>query len=116
MGGEPVGLRPDDPATSVEPFDPSKRAMLTRSADVEEFLSVWRWGGWNAFTVGCVGELPRTTVWINDLLVAEIDLGSLRTDNYDPDPMLGPSDRLQPRAAAGATSGSGRHVAQVARN
>jgi Domain of Unknown Function (DUF1080) len=83
--GEPVGLRPDDPATSVEPFDPSKRAMLTQAVDVDEFLSVWRWAGWNAFTVRCVGELPRTTVWINDLLVAEIDLSGLQADNYDPD-------------------------------
>jgi Domain of Unknown Function (DUF1080) len=69
----------------MEPFDRSKRAMLTQAVDVDEFLSVWRWGDWNAFTVHCVGELPRTTVWINDLLVAEIDLGSLQADNYDPD-------------------------------
>ena len=63
--------------------------MLTRSADVEEFLSVWRWREWNAFTVRCVGELPRTSVWINDLLVAEIDLSSLQADNYDPDAVRG---------------------------
>ena len=83
-GGAPMGLQADDPTTSVEPFHPSKRAMLTRSADVEEFLSVWRWGDWNDFTVRCVGELPLTTVWINSLLVAEIDLSRLQADHYDP--------------------------------
>jgi hypothetical protein len=81
----PIGLREDDPAASVEPFSAAKRAMLTQSADVEDFLSVWRWKDWNEFTIRCVGELPRTTVWINDLLVAEIDLARLEADNYEPD-------------------------------
>ena len=72
--GTPVGLQPDDPATSVEPFTTAKRAMLTKSADIEDFLAVWRWHDWNDFRIRCVGAKPRTTVWINDLLVAEIDL------------------------------------------
>lgn len=81
--GSPVGLVLDDPATSVEPFAESKKCMLTQSASVEDFLSVWRWGDWNDFRIRCVGELPRTTVWINDLMVAEIDLALLQADNYD---------------------------------
>jgi hypothetical protein len=113
--GAPVGLQADDPSTSVEPFSPAKRAMLTRAASVEEFLAVWRWGGWNEFRIRCVGAKPLTTVWINDLLVAEIDLARLVAPNYDPDavaealgghiafevhdndPLLGP-DRWAPSA------------------
>jgi hypothetical protein len=83
--GLPIGLKEDDPATSVEPFSEAKRAMLTEGASVEEFLSVWRWNDWNEFRIRCVGELPRTTVWINELLIAEIDLARLEADNYEPD-------------------------------
>jgi hypothetical protein len=80
--GQAVGLRGDDPATSVEPFTDSKRAMLTKSAELEAFLATWRFGEWNEFRIRCVGHLPVVTVWINDLLVAEINLGSLKAPNY----------------------------------
>ncbi|MFV0252608.1 MAG: DUF1080 domain-containing protein [Beutenbergiaceae bacterium] len=81
--GNAIGLRADDPATSVEPFSQAKRDMLIQAADVDEFLAVWNWGDWNEFRIRCVGELPHTTVWINDLLVAEIDLASLQAPNFD---------------------------------
>ena len=42
--GKAVGLRGDDPATSVEPFTPDKRAMLTNSTDLETFQATWRFG------------------------------------------------------------------------
>jgi len=87
--GAPVGLRADDPSTSVEPFSPAKRAMLTRSATVDEFLAVWRWGDWNEFRIRCIGAKPLTTVWINDLLVAEIDLARLVAPNYDAEAVAG---------------------------
>jgi hypothetical protein len=86
--GTPIGLQLDDPATSVEPFTPEKRAMLTKSAGAEDFLAVWRWGDWNEFRIRCVGAKPCTTVWVNDLLVAEIDLAQLQAPHYDPDAVL----------------------------
>jgi hypothetical protein len=87
--GTPIGLQLDDPATSVEPFTPEKRAMLTKSADADEFLAAWRWGDWNEFRIRCVGAPVLTTVWVNDLLVAEIDLAQLQAPHYDPDAVLG---------------------------
>ena len=106
--GRAVGLRGDDPATSVEPFTAAKRAMLTKSTHLEDFLSTWRFGDWNEFRIRCVGAQPRVTVWINDLLVAELDLATLQAPNdrdavskllgtrghiplevHDNDPMLG---------------------------
>ena len=83
--GWAVGLRGDDPATSVEPFTTAKRAMLTKSAHLEDFLSAWRFGDWNEFRIRCVGAQPRVTVWINDLFVAELDLATLQAPNYDRD-------------------------------
>jgi hypothetical protein len=95
--GQAIGLRGDDPATSVEPFSESKRAMLTTSAGLEAFLTAWRFGEWNEFRIRCVGRLPVVTVWINDLLVAEIDLGTLQAPNYAPDAVaevLGPRGHI----------------------
>ena len=86
--GRPVGLQLDDPATSVEPFTLAKRAMLNKGADAEDFLATWRWGKWNDFRIRCIGAKPLTTVWINDLLVAEIDLARLQAPNYDADAVL----------------------------
>jgi hypothetical protein len=125
--GEPVGLRPDDPATSMEPFDRSKRAMLTRSADVDEFLSVWRWGDWNAFTVRVSGSCPAppcgsTTCWSPKSIWAASKPTTMIPTQCGkrsaargispwrfttPTPCSAPTDGLRPRAAAGATSGSG---------
>ncbi|WP_367038397.1 DUF1080 domain-containing protein [Streptomyces sp. Je 1-332] len=79
----PVGLREDDPATSLEPFTPDKRAMLTRACDVGDFLAAWRWNDWNEFRIRCVGGMPLVTTWINGLLVAEIDLETLEAPHYD---------------------------------
>ncbi|MEU0742827.1 DUF1080 domain-containing protein [Streptomyces sp. NPDC006134] len=81
--GTPVGLREDDPATSLEPFTPAKRAMLTKACGIDEFLAVWRWNDWNEFRIRCVGDLPLVTTWINGLLVAEIDLATLTAPHYD---------------------------------
>jgi hypothetical protein len=95
--GKAVGLRGDDPATSVEPFTASKRAMLTQGADLDTFLATWRFGDWNELRIRCVGHLPVVTVWINDLLVAEIDLGTLQAPNYDADAVsqvLGPRGHI----------------------
>jgi hypothetical protein len=83
--GRAVGLREDDPATSVEPFSKAKRDLLTQAAGVDEFLAVWRFGGWNEFRVRIVGAKPAVTVWINGLKVAAIDLSTLVAPNYDAD-------------------------------
>jgi hypothetical protein len=80
-----VGLRADDPATTLEPFNPSKRSMLSSASNVEDFLKAWRWGDWNEFRIRIVGAKPHVTVWINGLEVASINLATLVADNYDAD-------------------------------
>ena len=40
-----VGLGPDDPATSIEPFKQSKRDLLTEAGRIEEFLAAWKFQG-----------------------------------------------------------------------
>jgi Domain of Unknown Function (DUF1080) len=81
--GNPFGLRADDPATSIEPFRQSKRDLLTAGCSVEEFLAAWRWDDWNDFRIVIQGAKPRTTCWINGLLVASIDLATMQFPNYD---------------------------------
>lgn len=83
--GRAIGLRPDDPATSVEPVTPDKVARLAHAASVEDFLGVWRWEDWNELRIRCVGgALPVITTWVNGLRIAEIDAATLQSPGYDP--------------------------------
>jgi hypothetical protein len=86
--GAPVSLMVEDPDTSVEPFTADKRSLLTRAGDAEDFLAGWTFGGWNHLRIRCVGAKPRLTTWVNDLLVAEIDLATLSHPQYDADAVL----------------------------
>jgi len=83
--GTPVRLVQDDPATSVEPFDDAKAALLDYAGSVDDFLAAWRFGDWNELTIRCVGALPKTTTWVNGVKVAEIDLATLQAPDYDPE-------------------------------
>jgi len=82
--GRVIGLKLDDPATSVEPFTPAKREPLSAACTFEEFEAIWRWEDWNHFSIRCVGDCPTVTVRINGLLVAELDLARLKAENFDP--------------------------------
>lgn len=86
--GCPVGLKADDPATSMQPVTEEKRARLSYAADVDDFLRVWRWDDWNELRVRCVGALPVITTWINGVKIAEIDTATLESPNYHPDAVL----------------------------
>jgi hypothetical protein len=81
--GRPVGLIPDDPATSVEPVTDVKRARLSYAADVEDFLKVWRWADWNELRIRCIGPMPVITTWVNGLKIAELDTATLQSPGYD---------------------------------
>jgi Domain of Unknown Function (DUF1080) len=83
--GNPVGLKNDDPATSIEPYRQDKRDLLTGGCSVDEFIAAWKWGGWNHFRVRLAGVKPQCSVWINGLLIASIDLATMRFPNYDAD-------------------------------
>ncbi|SDP72541.1 protein of unknown function [Arthrobacter sp. ok909] len=87
--GRPTGLIADNPATSVEPVTEEKRARLKHAADVEDFLNVWRWNGWNQLRIRCVGALPVITTWVNGLKIAELDTATLDSPNYNPADVLG---------------------------
>lgn len=96
--GQPIGLRPDDPATSVEPVTPETVGRLSHAADVDDFLAVWRWDDWNELRIRCVGgALPTLQTWINGLHVATLDTATLVAPDYDPDAVarhLGPRGRI----------------------
>lgn len=81
--GKPVELKLEDPATTIEPIAEWKPALLSRKASGEDFLQAWTWDGWNAFRIRMVGALPRITVWINDLLMSEIDTATMAYPDFD---------------------------------
>lgn len=81
--GRPDRLVLQDPATSVEPLTPEKRALLRRAGDPDAFLAAWRFGDWNDLRVRCVGALPVLTTWVNDVLVAELDVAAVVWPGFD---------------------------------
>lgn len=83
--GEAIGLKLEDPATSLEPVTQEKIGLLSYACDPEDFIKVWKWKDWNSFRIRCVGgSLPTVTTWINGLKVAEINLETISWPNYNP--------------------------------
>jgi hypothetical protein len=96
-GGKPVGLREDDPATSIEPFRQSKRDLLSEACTAEEFLEAWKFEDWNDFRIVITAIKPQATCWINGLKIASIDLANITYPNYDADAVaqfLGPKGHI----------------------
>lgn len=81
--GKPIGLRLEDEATTVEPIADWKRALLRRKASGEDFLKAWKWDDWNQFRIRMVGALPTITVWINEVLISEIDTATMVHADFD---------------------------------
>jgi hypothetical protein len=86
--GRPVGLRLEDPATTIEPITDAKRALLSRAATGETFLKIWKWDDWNRFHITVRGELPVITTRINDTFIAELDAAALPRSAFDPEGTL----------------------------
>ena len=94
--GKLVGLKEDDPATSIQPIG-NRREPLTEAATFDEFLAAWKVGDWNEIRVRVVGAKPVITTWVNGAKMAELDLGSLVSPRYDADEIaefLGPQGRI----------------------
>lgn len=86
--GRPTGLKLEDPATTVEPIADWKRALLAKKASGEDFLKAWKWDDWNVFRVRMVGALPSITVWINEVLIAELDAAAIRHADFSGEAVL----------------------------
>lgn len=83
--GNPIGLVAEDPETSLEPVTPDKQRLLSYGAAAETFLAAWRWDDWNRFRIRCEGKYPLLTVWINDVMISQIDTAPLKYPGYDRD-------------------------------
>ena len=81
--GKAIGLRIEDPDTTLEPITPDKPAMLQYKISGEEFLKAWKWNDWNEFRVTCKGRYPVITTWINGVKIAEIDMDQVDADHFD---------------------------------
>jgi len=86
--GKPIGLKLEDPATTIEPITPDKPALLEYSATGEEFLSIWKWDDWNEFRICVKGASPRITVYINDMKISQVDTATMEHPSYDADAIL----------------------------
>lgn len=75
--GNVVGIRIEDPETTLEPITDSKRACLNYKISGEEFMRIWKWNDWNEFRVVCQGGLPTVTTYINGVKVASTDFAAL---------------------------------------
>ncbi|KAH6879528.1 hypothetical protein B0T10DRAFT_464567 [Thelonectria olida] len=81
--GKPIGLKLEDPATTVEPLTQEKIDILSYACDPQDFIKTWKWADWNSFRIRCVGgALPTVTTWINGLKIAELNLETLSWPNY----------------------------------
>jgi acetyl esterase/lipase len=117
--GKPVGLKVEDPRTSLVPVTEDKRRLLSYAATPEQFLKAWKFGQWNTFRIRCTGDLPHLTTWINGVKIAELDTDKTELPNFDKKAVLerlgrkghislevhsnGPNDRLgKDRWAPGA--------------
>lgn len=45
---------------------------VTTSADAEGLREVWKDGEWNAFRLRVEGEVPRITLWVNEILMWDV--------------------------------------------
>lgn len=81
--GKPVGLKKEDPRTSLAPVTEAKRRLLSYAATPEQFFKAWKFGDWNTFRIRCTGELPHLTTWINGVKIAELDTDKTEIPNFD---------------------------------
>jgi hypothetical protein len=81
--GKPVGLKAEDPRTSLIPVTEDKRRLLSYAATPEQFLKAWKFGEWNTFRIRCSGDLPHLTTWINGVKIAELDTDKTAIPNFD---------------------------------
>lgn len=76
------------PGPAEEPTVGNTTVPLDYAAPVEEFLKIWKPGGWNEFRIRCVGPIPHLTTWINGLKVAELDTAKMKAPKWDPEATL----------------------------
>ncbi|MDR2478720.1 MAG: DUF1080 domain-containing protein [Treponema sp.] len=81
--GNAVGIKPEDPSSSLEPVTAEKRALLNYAVTPDTFFKIWRWNDWNEFKVRCEGEYPVLTSWINGVKAYELDTARIIWPNYD---------------------------------
>ena len=81
--GNVIGIKLEDPATTLEPITPDKPALLDFKATGEDFLKAWKWNDWNEFRLVCTGSFPKLTTYINGAKLASIDFSKVESPKFD---------------------------------
>lgn len=81
--GNPIGMisAPLDPDRAE--LNQRTRGLLQYAAEVDDFLSVWKWGDWNTIKIRCEGRIPTLTTWVNGLKISVLEMSTAEWDNYD---------------------------------
>jgi hypothetical protein len=104
---EIVGEYADDKSLSKVVARPLADPPPGQACTADEWTKAWKVGEWNVLKVRVVGNPPRITTWINDLLVSEFDGAAFAGEAYNKDMVaeqLGPtgSIALQVHGGTGA--------------
>jgi len=81
--GNPIQMIAADPDGQRVELNKKTRSILKYSADVDDFLKVWKWGQWNTIKIRCEGRIPTLTTWVNDMKIAVLDMNEIEWENYD---------------------------------
>ena len=81
--GNPIQMIAADPDGQRVELNKKTRSILKYSADVDDFLKVWKWGQWNTIKIRCEGRIPTLTTWVNDMKIAVLDVNEIEWENYD---------------------------------
>ena len=58
-------------------------AKMDYAASSADFLRAWHFHDWNRFRIRVVGNLPRITVWINEVKICECDTAAIEHADYE---------------------------------
>ena len=67
------------------------------AAGSDDFRGAWRLNEWNTLRIRVVGQLPRITVWLNDVKISDCDTAAIKHPDYDPKSikaLLGPRGHI----------------------
>jgi hypothetical protein len=81
--GNPIQMIAADPDGKRVELNQKTWDILKYAGDVDDFLKVWKWGGWNTIKVRCEGRIPTLTTWVNGLKISVLDMSAIEWNNYD---------------------------------
>lgn len=77
------GKMADGKLAGLKYRDKGEKPPLVYSIDGAKYCALYKTNDWNSVRVRCVGEHPRITTWINDVMVCDFDGANYRGPGYN---------------------------------